>query len=122
MIKIKYKIQNSKNFNLNNLNLVHTDVGNIEYLDLSFKETNVLFDIIIDDSSHFLEHQNNIIQTVSKHLKPGGILIIEDINREENINVYKIDEDIWEFYSFIICHHNNRYCFDNDKILYLIKK
>jgi hypothetical protein len=116
------KIQNIKNLNLNNVNIFHTDVTNIEYLDLTFKNTNVLFDIIIDDSDHVIESQNNIISTVSKYLKSGGILIIEDIDREQNIDVYNIDNNIWNFYTFIICHHDNRNCWNNDKILYLIKK
>jgi len=116
------KIQNIKNLNLNNVNILHTDVTNIEYLDLTFKNTNVLFDIIIDDSDHVIESQNNIISTVSKYLKSGGILIIEDIDREQNIDVYNIDNNIWNFYTFIICHHDNRNCWNNDKILYLIKK
>lgn len=118
----KNKIENAKNLNLKNVNLIHTDVNNIEYLDSSFKKTNVIFDIIIDDSSHIIQHQNNIIHTVSKYLKSGGMLIIEDIDREQNINIYEIDPNIWEFHSFIICHHNNRFCYNNDKILYLIKK
>ena len=81
-----------------------------------------MFDIIIDDSTHNIEHQNNIINTVSKYLKPGGMLIIEDIYRRQHINSYVINTDIWEFHTFIICHHENRNCFDNDKLLYLIKK
>jgi SAM-dependent methyltransferase len=118
----KEKIENAKKFNLKNTKFVHTDVNNIEYLDLSFKETNVIFDIIIDDSTHNIEHQNNIINTVSKYLKPGGMLIIEDIYRNQDINSYIIDTEIWEFHTFVICHHENRICNDNDKILYLIKK
>ena len=107
---------------MKNTNFIHTDVTNIEYLDLTFKDTNVMFDIIIDDSIHSVETQNNIINTVSKYLKPGGMLIIEDIFRNENITNFNIDTNIWEFHTFIICHHNNRNCCDNDKILYLIKK
>ena len=118
----KHKIENAKNLNLKNTTFVHTDVTSIEYLDSSFKETSVMFDIIIDDSTHIIGHQNNIINTVSKYLKPGGMLIIEDIDRNRHINSYFIDTDIWEFHTFIICHHENRKCFNNDKILYLIKK
>lgn len=118
----KQKIENAKNLNLKNTKFVHTDVNNIEYLDSSFKETDVMFDIIIDDSTHNIGHQNNIINTVSKYLKPGGMLIIEDIYRNQHINSYVIDAAIWEFYTFIICHHENRKCFNNDKLLYLIKK
>ena len=81
-----------------------------------------MFDIIIDDSTHVIQHQNNIINTVFKYLKPGGMLIIEDIDRNQDLSSYSIDTDIWIFYTFIICHHENRNCSNNDKILYLIKK
>ena len=118
----KNKIENSRNLNLKNITFVHTDVTNTEYLDLTFKDTNVIFDIIIDDSNHDIKSQNIIINTVSKYLKSGGILIIEDIDRSQHINSYTIDTNIWDFYTFIICDHKNRYCSDNDKILYLIKK
>ena len=118
----KNKINNCSNLKLNNITFVHTDVNNIEYLNSTFNDTKSLFDIIIDDSSHLISHQNNIIRTVYKYLKPGGILIIEDIDRNENINSYTIDKDIWEFHTFIICHHNSSFCSNNDKILYLIKK
>jgi len=69
----KQKIENAKQLNLKNTKFVHTDVTNIEYLDSSFKQTNVMFDIIIDDSTHTIQDENNIIKTVSKYLKPGGI-------------------------------------------------
>ena len=117
-----HKIENCKKLNLKNVTFVHTDVNRTEYLDSTFKETNVLFDVIIDDSTHSIEAQNNIVNTVSKYLKSGGMLIIEDIDRTRHINMYKIDSNIWDFHTFIVCHHNNRFCSDNDKILYLIKK
>jgi len=97
-------------------------VNNIEYLDSTFKGTNVMFDVIIDDSTHVIQSQNNIIKTVSKYLNSGGILVIEDIGRDSHMNNYTIDTNVWSFHTFIICHHDNRECFDNDKILYLIKK
>lgn len=50
------------------------------------------------------------------------MLIIEDIDRTQNIDVFNIDNFTWIFYSFIICDHKNRNCSDNDKILYLVKK
>jgi hypothetical protein len=116
-----HKIENCKNMNIPNVIFTKTDVDDIDSLHKSFSDTSVLFDIIIDDSSHIIKHQNNIIQTVSKYLKPGGMLIIEDITRNTNMSEYSIDSDIWCFYTFVVCHHDNRNCPDNDKILYLIK-
>ena len=37
------------------------------------------FDVIIDDGSHFLDHQLITFDILRKHVKPGGIYIIEDI-------------------------------------------
>jgi len=116
------KIGLAKLLNLDNISYCHTDTGNIEYLDETFKRTNVMFDIVIDDSLHDIVHQNNIIKATAKYIKPGGMLIIEDIMRDRHINAYEIDLTVWEFHTFIICHHNNRFCYDNDKILYLVKR
>lgn len=115
-------IINCRNMNIPNITYVSTDVSNLQSLEASFSYTNVLFDIIIDDSTHIHEHQNNIIQTVAKYIKPGGMLIIEDINRDVPISTYRIDTDVWAFYTFIVAHNDKRVCPDNDKLLYLVKK
>jgi SAM-dependent methyltransferase len=107
--------------NIPNTKYLHTDVSRFEYLDKTFADTNVLFDIIIDDSTHAREHQNNIINTCYKYLKSGGILVIEDIMRDDDIEQFFIDESEWYFHCFVTCHHENRNC-NNDKLLYLIKR
>lgn len=40
----------------------------------------ILFDIIIDDGSHTLDHQIKALQIFKNKLNPGGILIIEDVS------------------------------------------
>jgi hypothetical protein len=47
------------------------------------------FDIIIDDGPHTLESQIFTLENYSKLLKPNGILIIEDVNGDYNINKLK---------------------------------
>ena len=64
-----------------------------------------MFNIIINDSTHIIEHQNNIINTVLKYLIPGGLLIIKDIDRDQGLKSYIIDTELWDFHTFIICHH-----------------
>ena len=38
------------------------------------------FDIILDDGSHFVEHQINCFNVLISKVKPGGIYIIEDLH------------------------------------------
>lgn len=38
-----------------------------------------LFDVIVEDASHSLEHQLGIYANLRDHLSPGGIYVIEDI-------------------------------------------
>lgn len=117
-----FKIEYCKQLNIPKVNYYKTNVENTNELNNSFLNLDKQFDIIIDDSTHIIEHQNNIINITNKYLKPGGILIIEDIHRDELISSFIIDKSIWNFSTFIICHHSNRNCFNNDKILYLVKK
>jgi precorrin-6B methylase 2 len=42
-----------------------------------------LFDIIIDDGPHTFESQSKCLELYCSHLKPGGILVIEDVQWKE---------------------------------------
>lgn len=42
------------------------------------------FDLIVDDASHWLEHQIEAINFLHKKLNDGGIYIIEDVSNIEN--------------------------------------
>jgi 2-polyprenyl-3-methyl-5-hydroxy-6-metoxy-1,4-benzoquinol methylase len=115
------KINNCKNMNIQNIVYNNIDVSDESNINLAFSSTNVLFDIIVDNSSHIIQHQNNIINNSAKFLRSGGILIIEDIQRDTNIAAFNINKYDWHYYTFITCDHYNRYCSNNDKILYLVK-
>ena len=87
------------------------------------------YDVIIDDSSHDFDHQIRIIKEAWPLLKPGGMLIIEDIFRNEPEERYatalvetKILESAVSVY-FVMCEHKNRWSpgWDNDKLLVLVK-
>lgn len=47
----------------------------------SANDEKLLFDLIIDDGSHVVEHMVLSVQVLSKYVKPGGFYIIEDIKR-----------------------------------------
>ena len=126
----KKMIVNAKKDNLNDVFYNQIDVKNKDSIKLAFKKTKVVFDIIIDDSTHDFEDQIRIIKTAHSFLKKGGILIIEDIpnNNDEfsELNFYKRLHPVKNLFStikFIDCEHINKFSkgWSNDKILFLIK-
>jgi predicted O-methyltransferase YrrM len=86
-----------------------------------------LFDVILDDASHNPEHQVEVIRTALPLLKQGGILIVEDIFRDNSTEPYeKVFQEVKHlvsFHSFIVCDHKNRYSpgWNNDKLLVFVK-
>lgn len=93
----------------------------------TFSNLNMLFDVIIDDTTHQFEDQIRIIENTHQYLKPGGILIIEDIFKSYNENDYinRLSHLLVYFqdFYFIDLDHKNRNStgWDNDKLLILIK-
>jgi hypothetical protein len=89
-----------------------------------------LFDIILDDAEHNPEHQSLLIREGLRFVKPGGLMIIEDVFRERSESVYvpaleaAIAADLLSFYTFIVCDHKDRYSpgWNNDKMLVLFRK
>jgi predicted O-methyltransferase YrrM len=121
-------INNFKNnFNNDRITLSNINVTNEESIKKAFNDLNVLYDIIIDDTTHQFEDQIKIIENTYIYLKPGGILIIEDIFKSYNENDYinRLAPILKEFqdYYFIELDHDNRNStgWNNDKLFILIK-
>lgn len=78
----KYHVDDFNNLakeqNITNATAIHSDAYIFDYNTLETK----MFDIIIDDGSHYLECQKKAIEVFMNKLTPGGIFIIEDINPE----------------------------------------
>ena len=104
------------------------DVIRPESIREALQKTGGDLDIILDDSSHNPDDQNHIIHESIPFLKSGGMIIIEDVNRDEPEEKYfNILKDVFHefsFISFVLTEHNNRYSpgWNNDKLLVLIKK
>ena len=127
----KNKINLALRDKLKNVRYHFIDVSHKKIITSQFKKTKKKYDIIIDDSTHLFNHQINIILSTYKFLKPGGILVIEDIYKfrkgyEEKKYHEKI-KHIFKFFSyvtFIDTSHINNFTasWKNEKILLLIKK
>ena len=107
--------------------LHHIEVTNKDSITNAFSEVNVMYDIIIEDTTHHFEDQIRVIENCYQHLKPGGILIIEDIFKSYNENDYinRLNPILHNFqdYYFIELDHINRNSagWDNDKLFILVK-
>ena len=113
--------------NNNRITLSNIDVTNRYSILSALSEFNVLYDIMIEDTTHEFEDQINVIENAYQYLKPGGILIIEDIFKSYNENDYmnRLAPILHHFqdYYFIEVDHTNRNStgWNNDKLFILIK-
>jgi SAM-dependent methyltransferase len=105
-------------------NVVNKHGVSVTPLENTLQEVNTVFDVIIDDSTHWPADQIHIVNTAKRYLKSGGILIVEDLERNYSEDMFnEVLGDDFVFSSMVICHHDNRLCpNDNDKIWYGIKK
>jgi hypothetical protein len=93
----------------------------------SFKASGVLYDCILDDSSHFFYDMIRIIKCTVQFLKPGGMIIIEDIRRSYDeawfYNQLESVLDQFQKVFFVDLDHSRRNSglVQNDKVLILIK-
>ena len=125
------KIKLAKKDKLKNTRYHYIDVSDRKIIVSQFKKTKKKYDIIIDDSTHLFDHQINIILCAHNFLKPGGIMVIEDIykhrrNYEEN-NYFEKIKHIKKNFSYVVFVetpnvNNFTANWKNEKILLLVKK
>lgn len=116
-----------KNYNNDRITLANVDVTNTNSIVNAFHRVDVLYDVIIDDTTHQFEDQIRIIENTYQYLKPGGILIIEDIFKAYDQQDYirrlqNVLDNFQDFY-FVELDHKNRNStgWDNDKLFILVK-
>lgn len=117
----------TNNNNMNRIELNRIDVTNKESIIRIFNEIGVMYDIIIEDTTHNFEDQIRVIENVYQYLNPGGILIIKDIFRHYNENDY-IERlqpilDNFQDYYFVDLDHKNKNSdgWNNNKLFILVK-
>jgi len=112
--------------------LISESYGAKKLLDISVEQADIYsikkFDIILEDSTHKFDDQINLCEIAYKYMNSGGILIIEDIFRNEDETRYLESlQSVKDYYSdmfFIETEHVLKYSpeWNNDKLMILIKK
>lgn len=114
-------------FSNERISLCTIDVKSADSIINAFRNTNKMYDIIIEDTTHQFEDQLRIIEHVYSYVKPGGILIIEDISTsfDETNYITQLRPILHHFqdYYFVELDHVNKVStgWNNDKLFVLIK-
>lgn len=114
-------------YNNDRITLTNIDVTNKDNITNTFDNLNLQYDIIIEDTTNQFEDQIRVIENVYQYLKPGGILIIEDVFKYYNENAYikRLSNILHHFqdYYFVELDHCNKKStgWNNDKLFVLIK-
>lgn len=122
-----YLLEQAKSHNLPNTHYFYMNANDASSVHESFNKVGGNFDIIIDDASHQFEHQINIILNSVPYLKPGGVLIIEDVYKsiDESLFVEQLVsiEKYFNTITFIETEHALQYTghWDNDKLLVMYR-
>jgi predicted O-methyltransferase YrrM len=121
-------LSHSKSFVGSNNVFSIMNVNDISSIRNGLELTQGNLDILLDDSSHNIDDQKRILEVGVDFVRSGGMIIIEDIDRnipnEHYYDIIKNIKDKFSFISFIITEHDNRYSpgYNNDKLFVLIKK
>jgi len=120
----------ARSLKLKNTSIDFIDVRTEEGIQQALQKTNILFDIIIEDSTHVVDDQVRTIKCGTPFLKEGGIFIIEDLiddNRSHERFFEEVLDEVKDQYCFssIIYPVNKKVDsgnMHNEKLLVLIKK
>lgn len=119
-------LDNGKSLNLSNTTYDFMNVKDILSIKSGLSKY-AKYDIIIEDTTHQIDDQIRVCSIAHNYLKPGGILIIEDIfkNLSEDTYFEKLSNVI-QYYSlitFVITEHDLKFSpnWDNDKLLILYR-
>lgn len=121
------KLNKAISDNLSNTYYNYIDVTNKDSISSELKNMNMLYDIIIEDSTHVFDDQIRFTNEAVKYLKTGGYLIIEDIFIDADESKYQKElEHLGEYFStatFIFADHDLKHSpnWNNDKLLVLIR-
>ena len=100
------------------------NVGDARSIFSTLSACNTEFDILIDDSSHLFDHQVLFVKVAYRFLKPGGIMVIEDVKGEYPAADFAEQlKEVFPYFSsasFIEAKHVNTHSSD-DRLLVLFR-
>lgn len=126
------KLTVARSQNLHNTHYYLADVKSESSLVSAFNALGQMYDVMIDDSTHLFDDQIRFVKAATRFLKPGGILIVEDVFKHWKEKRYSDAlEDISAYYSsstFLVANHRDAFSegtyepyFDNDKMLFMAR-
>jgi len=121
------RIENAKAQNLSNTKYYRMDVKSEPSIEKSFSIPGKKYDVLIEDSTHVFEDQIRVIKIAYKYIKPGGIIVVEDIFRNEDEKKYEQSiSHLSKYFSsatFIVTEHEKKFSpgWNNDKLLILFR-
>jgi SAM-dependent methyltransferase len=121
-------IKSILNYGLTGVSLGEMDVNEELSIRNGLAATGGNLDVVLDDSSHGVDYQIRIIKQAIPFLRPGGVIIIEDIFRDTPEERYEEGlADVLDQFSmamFVVTEHERRYSpgWNNDKLLFFVKK
>jgi hypothetical protein len=126
------RLVEARRANLPNTYYGLADVSDRGSLFEAFNSARQAFDILIDDSTHIFQHQVNFVSVAVEFLKPGGMLVVEDIfGGWDELKYCEALQPYYQYFSagtFIQARHENEYSqglpepyYDNNKLLVLCR-
>ena len=121
-------IENCRSYNIPRVTCNHMDVFKEDSIRSALEGIGGNLDVLLDDSTHGIDDQIRIIQVALPYIRPGGMILVEDIFRGASEEEYekRLENvlDQFAFCTFLTTEHDLRFSgtWDNDKILVLIKK
>ena len=120
-------LANARGFGIPNASFMNMNVNEISSIRAGLSAVGGKFDILIDDSSHNVADQKNILEAAVDFMNPGGLLIVEDVFRnvedKDYLAIIEPIKDKLSFYAFFVAEHTNKWSpgWDNDKILMMVR-
>ena len=111
------------------IKLANMDVRYADKIKKAYAGFHVCYDIIVEDTTHQFEDQLRVIENSYEYLKPGGILILENIFKSyhENYYINRLNKNQtlkhFQEYYFVELDHcrRNSTGWNNDKLFVLVK-